>query len=71
MDQDSFDSDTKKAQVNKNTTQVLYDPETIRKKGMEFMQYGKFKKTDIRPMDYKTKQAWSRIRKHIKDTNQA
>ena len=24
-----------------------------------------------RPMDYETKQAWTRIRKHIKDTNQA
>ena len=31
----------------------------------------KFKESDIRPMDYKTKQAWSRIRKHIKHTNQA
>jgi hypothetical protein len=33
----------------------------------EFEQYGKLKESDIRPMDYKTKQAWSRIRKHIKD----
>ena len=36
----------------------------------EFDRYGKLKESDIRPMDYKTKQAWSRIRKHIKDTNQ-
>ena len=36
----------------------------------EFEHYGKFKESDIRPMDYKTKQAWSRIRKHIKDTSQ-
>jgi hypothetical protein len=36
----------------------------------EFEQYGKLEESDIRPMDYKTKQAWSRIRKHIKDTNQ-
>jgi len=36
----------------------------------EFDHYGKLKESNIRPMDYKTKQAWSRIRKHIKDTNQ-
>ena len=36
----------------------------------EFEHYGKLKESDIRSMDYKTKQAWSRIRKHIKDTNQ-
>ncbi len=35
----------------------------------EFEQYGKLEESDIRPMDYKTKQAWSRIRKHIKHTN--
>ena len=33
----------------------------------EFERYGKLKESDIRPMDYKTKQAWTRIRKHIKD----
>jgi hypothetical protein len=33
----------------------------------EFEQYGKLEESDIQPMDYKTKQAWSRIRKHIKD----
>ncbi len=32
----------------------------------EFEHYGKLKESDIRPMDYKTKQAWTRIRKHIK-----
>jgi hypothetical protein len=37
----------------------------------EFEHYGKLEESDIRPMDYKTKQAWSRIRKHIKHTNQA
>jgi hypothetical protein len=36
----------------------------------EFEYYGKLKESDIRPMDYKTKQARSRIRKHIKHTNQ-
>ncbi len=36
----------------------------------EFEHYGKLKESDIRPMDYKTKQAWSRMRKHIKHTNQ-
>ena len=35
----------------------------------EFEHYGKLKESDIRPMDYKTKQAWSRNRRHIKDTN--
>ena len=33
----------------------------------EFEYYGKLEESDIQPMDYKTKQAWSRIRKHIKD----
>ena len=32
----------------------------------EFKRYGKLKESDIRPMDYKTKQAWTRIRKHVK-----
>ncbi|HYF99411.1 MAG TPA: hypothetical protein VD815_04910 [Candidatus Saccharimonadales bacterium] len=32
----------------------------------EFQRYGKLRGPDIRPMDYDTKQAWSRIRKHIK-----
>jgi hypothetical protein len=36
----------------------------------EFEYYGNLKESDIRPMDYKTKLAWSRIRKHIKKTNQ-
>ena len=36
----------------------------------EFEHYGKLKESDIRPMDYKTKQAWSRIRKHVKNINQ-
>ena len=36
----------------------------------EFEYYGKLEESDIRPMDYKTKQAWSRIRKHINNTNQ-
>jgi hypothetical protein len=34
---------------------------------MEFERYGKLKGSDIRPMDHKTRQAWTRIRKHIKD----
>ena len=33
----------------------------------EFERYGKLKESDIRPMDYKTKQAWTRIRRHIRD----
>ena len=32
----------------------------------EFERYGKLKEPNIRPMDYKTKQAWMRIRRHIK-----
>ncbi len=36
----------------------------------EFEHYGKLKESDIRPMDNTTEQTWSRIRKHIKDTNQ-
>ena len=36
----------------------------------EFEHYGKPKESDIRPMDNTTEQAWSRIRKHVKDTNQ-
>ena len=36
----------------------------------EFDHYGKLKESDIRPMDNTTKQAWSRNRRHIKDTNQ-
>jgi len=32
----------------------------------EFERYGKLKESDIRPMDYNTKQAWTRVRKHIK-----
>jgi hypothetical protein len=36
----------------------------------EFEQYGKLKESAIRPMDCKTKQTGSRIRKHIKDKNQ-
>ncbi len=35
----------------------------------EFDYYGKLEESDTRPMDYKTKQAWSKIRKHIKHTN--
>ena len=36
----------------------------------EFERYGKLKESEIRPMDYETKQAWTRIRKHIKDKKQ-
>jgi hypothetical protein len=32
----------------------------------EFERHGKLKESDIRPTDYLTKQAWTRIRKHIK-----
>ncbi len=32
----------------------------------EFERCGKLKESDIRPMDYKTKQVWTRIRRHIK-----
>jgi bifunctional DNA-binding transcriptional regulator/antitoxin component of YhaV-PrlF toxin-antitoxin module len=32
----------------------------------EFERYGKLKESDIRPMDYKTKQVWTGIRRHIK-----
>ena len=37
----------------------------------EFERYGKLKESDIRPMDHKTKQAWTRIRRHIKDKDHA
>lgn len=33
----------------------------------EFLRYGKLKESDIRAMDYLTKQAWTRIRRHIKN----
>jgi hypothetical protein len=33
----------------------------------EFERYGKLKESDIRPMDHATRQAWTRIRKHIKN----
>ena len=33
---------------------------------MEFERYGKIKESEIRPMGYKTRQAWTRIRKHNK-----
>ena len=32
----------------------------------EFQRYGKLKESEIRVTDYETKQAWTRIRKHIK-----
>lgn len=32
----------------------------------EFQRYGKLKASDIRPTDFVTKQAWTRIRKHIR-----
>ena len=32
----------------------------------EFERYGKLKESDIRPTDYVTRQAWTRIKKHIK-----
>ena len=34
----------------------------------EFNRYGKLKESEIRPIDYKTKQAWTKIRSHIKNT---
>ena len=37
---------------------------------MEFKRYGKLKESDIRPMDYETKQAWTRIRKHLKKNDE-
>ena len=33
----------------------------------KFERYGKLRESDIRPIDYETKQAWTRIRKHIKN----
>src|SRR4029079_4748649 len=35
--------------------------------GREFKRCGKLRESDIRPIDYETKQAWTRIRKHIKN----
>lgn len=34
----------------------------------EFERYGKLNESDIRTTDYVTKQTWTRIRKHIKNT---
>lgn len=31
-----------------------------------FSNIGKLKESDIRPRNYETKQAWTRIRRHIK-----
>jgi len=36
----------------------------------EFQRYDKLKESEIRPTDYETKQAWIRIRKHVKRTNE-
>ncbi|MDF0682419.1 MAG: NAD-dependent epimerase/dehydratase family protein, partial [Candidatus Nitrosocosmicus sp.] len=33
----------------------------------EIERYGKLQDSDIRPMDYKTRQVWTRVRKHIKN----
>jgi hypothetical protein len=33
----------------------------------EFQRYGKLEESDIRPLDYATKQAWTRIRRHVKN----
>jgi hypothetical protein len=33
----------------------------------EFQRYGKLKDSDIRSTDYSTRQAWKRIRKHIRN----
>ena len=35
----------------------------------KFQRYGKLKKSNIRPMYYATRQAWTRIRKHIENTS--
>jgi hypothetical protein len=35
----------------------------------EFNRYGKLKESDVRPTDYETRQAWSRIRNHTKKSN--
>lgn len=34
----------------------------------EFKRYGKLRESHIRPTDYNTRQAWTRIRKHVKKT---
>ncbi len=36
----------------------------------EFQRYGNLRESEIRPTDYETKQAWTRIRKHVKRTNE-
>jgi hypothetical protein len=36
----------------------------------EFQRHGKLKESDIRSTDYATRQAWKRIRKHIKNTSE-
>jgi hypothetical protein len=36
----------------------------------EFQRHGKLKDSDIRPLDYSTRQACKRIRKHVKNIEQ-
>ncbi len=35
----------------------------------EFERYGRLKMSDIRATDYRTRQAWTRIKRHIKAKN--
>jgi hypothetical protein len=50
--------------VGTDRTEVLNKLQTSFARELE--RYGKLKESDIRSIDYETKQAWTRIRKHIK-----
>jgi len=58
-----------------NTTEVVVlgrqMDEVLNEMQKKFKSYfnniGKLKESDIRPMDYETKQAWTRTRRHVKN----
>jgi hypothetical protein len=54
--------------VGTDRIEVLNMLQTAFARGFE--RYGKLKESNIRPIDYQTKQVWIGIRRHIKDTNQ-
>jgi hypothetical protein len=60
-------NNTESITVGTNREEVLNRIQTTFAR--EFQRYGKLKESDIRPTDYATRQAWSRIKKHIKKTN--
>jgi hypothetical protein len=61
---DNAVNNTESAIVGTDTVEVLNRIQTAFARESE--RYGKLKESDIVYTGYKTKQAWSRIRKHIK-----